>query len=84
MAPLREQIMDELMDRPMSISALAYELGASYEGARQAVRKLEGENLIYAAGVGLVRGKHEVIYAMTRTKRGRPNEHEAQPSTKAA
>lgn len=71
MTPLREQIMDELMDRDMSIAEIAKQLGAHYETVRKAIRALQQQGLVIAERARPVDGKPEVIYAMARTQRSK-------------
>lgn len=66
---LANQIMDELMDRPMSFGELSRTLGALFETVRLSVRKLEKQGLVIASHARTrPAGPPEIVWAMARTK----------------
>ena len=68
-ATLRDQIMDELMDSPATITYLADVLGSYHERVRREMVKLEYEGLVYVSEKAGDKGRKSELFAMVRTRK---------------
>lgn len=66
-AALSDQIMDELMDQPMTATELSKALGARWDDVAAQLFRLRSDGLVTT--VGLRYGAQEAKWAMTRTRR---------------
>lgn len=71
MIQLDNQIMDELMDQPMTIASLSDALASGYENTRRRLHVLERKGLVYAhsAVQCAIVGRPQIMYDMVRTIR---------------
>ena len=70
-ATLREHVMGELSQRPMTVDGLAYELGADYFAVRTCVLRLLNEGLITPAGsfYSETPGRKPTLYDVVRLRK---------------
>lgn len=66
-ATLSDQIMDELMDRPMTATELSRALGAKWMAVVLELFHLQRQGLVHPLNAG--NGQQELPFAMTRTRK---------------